>query len=106
MDGKLIVAYASGEITQRTLTKWPSLKELQEAVGGYIEKLPLPTNRHFEECVDEHGNPQKCVAYCNEEGRLVGLPRNTSLIGKSISYPVVGNIAIVTGDSEFMSQRH
>ena len=37
-----------------------TLKELQKFVGGYIELVP---------CADR-------VAYCNEEGRLNGLPPN------------------------------
>jgi hypothetical protein len=41
-----------------------SIKELQGFVGGYIEKVPGTARR---------GNP---VAYCNEEGRLNGLPPN------------------------------
>lgn len=37
-----------------------ALEELQKFVGGYIEAVP-------------YANP---VAYCNEEGRLNGLPTN------------------------------
>jgi hypothetical protein len=44
----------------------PALQELQDIVDGYIEAVP-----HW----DSHmGAP--CVVYCNEEGKLRGLPLN------------------------------
>lgn len=44
----------------------PSLSDLQKAVGGCIETIPMFTSYR--------GKP--CVAYCNEEGKLNGLPFN------------------------------
>ena len=38
-----------------------SLKEVQEMVGGYVEMIPLSTDR---------------IMLINEEGKLLGLPRN------------------------------
>ena len=38
-----------------------SLKEVQEMVGGYVQMIPLSTNR---------------IMLINEEGKLLGLPRN------------------------------
>lgn len=42
------------------------LKAFQEAVGGYIETVTLATD---------------LVIICNEEGRLQGLPHNTTVFG-------------------------
>ena len=42
------------------------LKAFQEAVGGYIETVTLATD---------------LVIICNEEGRLKGLPHNTTVFG-------------------------
>jgi hypothetical protein len=38
-----------------------SLKEVQEMVGGYVQMIPLSTDR---------------IMLINEEGKLLGLPRN------------------------------
>lgn len=42
------------------------LKAFQKAVGGYIETVTLATD---------------LVIICNEEGRLQGLPHNTTVFG-------------------------
>ena len=42
------------------------LKAFQEAVGGYIETVTIATD---------------LVIICNEEGRLKGLPHNTTVFG-------------------------
>ena len=52
------------------------LSALQEAVGGHIEVLPIAEDI--------------CVI-CNEEGKLLGLPRNIVLCGDAL----VGTILIV-----------
>lgn len=52
------------------------LSALQEAVGGYIEVLPIAEDI--------------CVL-CNEEGKLLGLPHNIVLCGDIL----VGTILIV-----------
>jgi hypothetical protein len=41
------------------------LKQMQDAVGGYIERVPGSEDRGG-------------VAFCNEEGRLIGLPVNNA----------------------------
>lgn len=72
-------------VTEREPTDHPKLKELQEAVGGYIE------------AVDAY-LPEGTVAYANEEGLLVGLPRNPEGT-KAVKwpYPIVGPIVICEG---------
>jgi hypothetical protein len=58
-----------------------SLKQLQEAVGGYIEVLPV------------HGQPNM-IAVVNEEGRLRDLPVNPTA-SRIVGYEVVGDVAII-----------
>jgi Domain of unknown function (DUF3846) len=54
-------------VTCNSKTQYAALKT---AVGGWIETLPYFNK--FE--VD--GKQKSCVAYCNEEGKLTGLPYN------------------------------
>ena len=58
-----------------------TLKDLQEAVGGYIETLAITSG---------------LTIICNEEGRLRGLPYNCTLCGEDF----VGNILIARVDGE------
>ena len=53
-----------------------NLKELQEFVGGFIELVPGTT-----------------TAYCNEEGRLKGLPFN-SQASDLFGMVLVGNVVV------------
>ena len=57
-----------------------TLEELQEAVGGYIQLLPIPD-----------GQSPKRVVVMNEEGRLHGLPRN------DIASQAFGSDALIVG---------
>lgn len=52
-----------------------TLENLQKTVEGLIETVTLTKD---------------CVIICNEEGRLLGLPYNTTICG----YPFVGPIVI------------
>lgn len=63
---KLTIIRADGVIQTRTCR--PELRDLQELVGGLIEQIP-----HFTQY-----EGRKCVAWCNEEGRINGLPRNAA----------------------------
>jgi hypothetical protein len=70
--------------TIESLGPKPKLKQLQEAVGGYIEGLYSPTG---------------FVGYANEEGLLMGLPLNveaTTLFG----HPIVGDIVVLEEGDE------
>lgn len=103
MQGKshLILSNNPAIITN-TITDPPGrlLPLLQKAVGGYIEVIP-----GFVKFRDE-----ECVAFCNEEGKLNGLPYNdvaTMLWHGQFSFPVndilVGNVIVITGDEEFLN---
>ena len=93
-----------GVAESRTLLAVPELEELQEAVRGYIEQIP-----YFE---IYEGQP--CIAFCNEEAKLHGFPYNhpansawriafKAATGKTPEPDyLVGPIAIVTGDEEFL----
>lgn len=61
-----------------------TLAQLQEAVGGYIEAVPGSRNR----------------AYCNEEGRLRGLPVNQQA-SQQFNQLLVGNVIVLEhGDKD------
>lgn len=101
MQGKLYVIKASGEVSEEALTNAPSLETLQSIVGGYIQIIPsFSTYRGAE-----------CVAFCNEEGKLDGLPVNRSAsvawqqaVGRfRIDDFLVGDVAVVCGDEELMA---
>lgn len=57
-----------------------TLKELQQAVDGYIELVPAPFDAY--------------LAIANEDGILIGLPLNT-LFEQAFGYKLVGNVLIV-----------
>jgi len=57
------------------------LKTLQSLVDGNIEVLPVAT---------------KLLIICNEEGKLLGLPYNCTLLGETL----VGTIVLVGVDGE------
>lgn len=67
--------------------KWnPSLEEIQAAVGGYIEFVPTGNVGYM---------------YCNEEGKLLGLPVNkaaTSMI--AFDDIVVGDVVVMEEGEE------
>lgn len=107
MKGKMIIISPRGEIAAQDFNEHISLKTLQHAVGGYIEAVPYFNSY----------NGEKCVAFTNEEGKLVGLSPNraaTTLWYQQLmeKFPnldsnefgdfLVGNLVIVYGDQEFM----
>jgi len=72
----------------------PSLAQLQDAVGGYIEYVPLS-----DEALAITGHTHM---YCNETGKLDGLPINrmaTSMI-RSTNDIIVGNAVLMTDDDD------
>lgn len=105
MKGQMYVIKPTGDerdIEVIDCEKPPGLAALQEAVGGYIEFIPW-----MNQFVTKDG-PKPCVTYCNEEGRIVGLPVNRIANEMSIDpstqvYPLLGTIVILTGDDEFMA---
>lgn len=95
------------EGTSKTeLNASPGLDVLQKAVGGNIEIVPY---------LDEFVTPNsrlKCVAFCNEEGKLNSLPSNfianviwaACLDTKKLNMfdNLCGDVVILWGDDEFM----
>lgn len=97
MNGTLTIIHAKGMREVTTHTKPLPLDTLQNAVGGFIEVVP-----HFDSF-----EGKRCVAFCNEEGKLRNLPLNAEATGlwnwtKRHGDFLVGSIAIITGDAEFM----
>ena len=65
----------------------PTLDELQQAVGGNIEYVPTAMGGYL---------------YCNEEGKLMGLPANYPAT-QMIDFPdiIVGDVVVMEeGDEE------
>ena len=100
MHGTLVTIKVDGTITQEDVTGKVPLEKLQKAVGGYIERVPRLTQ------YEGH----RCVAFCNEDGKLDGLTLNETAhelwedsVGRVIQKNyLVGDIAIVYGDDAFM----
>lgn len=69
------------------------LEALREAVGGHIKLCPL------------NGYPEKgIIAYCNEDGKFLGLPPNRAIYqnGKVVDI-IAGNIIVlgISRDNEY-----
>lgn len=99
MQGTLIVIKTDGTTSEKKLDRTPTLAELSQEVGGYIEVVP---------CFDTW-NGLPCVVFCNEEGKLQRLPVNhfaqmewEKSLGSLVNDQLVGNVVICHGDDEFM----
>jgi hypothetical protein len=102
MMKQLIIIHPSGAVDITMLKAHPTTEQLQKAVGGYIEVVP--------QFITYDGNP--CLVFCNEEGKLHGLPFNpfaTKAWSKAIGQDVirlgdllVGDIAIVMGPQSWL----
>lgn len=57
------------------------LRALQKLVGGYIETLTVATD---------------CCVICNEEGRILGMPKNCNFCGVDFAGPIL--LVGVNGD--------
>ncbi len=80
MKNTILIVYPErGKLVERELEE-VSLKELQRAVGGYIEHAPIAG-------LTEEG----IVMLVNEEGLLAGLPVNENLL----PFFYVGNVVFV-----------
>lgn len=99
---RTVLISTNGTILETPIKEPPSLDVLQKAVGGHIECVPYFT-RYGEE---------RCIAFCNEEGKLEGLPPNPvaqNLWEKAVGDGLlgdflVGNILLVVGDEKFLEQ--
>lgn len=102
MRGTIIILNYDGGRIRIELNHANILQELRWAVGGPFEVIP-----GF-----DYYNGIECVAFCNEEGKLKGLPLNYNgtkawraalkIKEQSTTDNLAGNIAIVYGDKEFM----
>jgi len=99
MKGTVLTIFADGLEVAKEYDRAPTLTELQDAVGGgYIEAVPK-----FEEF-----RGVVCVVFCDEEGKLKGLPVNmkaTTHWNQNVRTDdfLVGPIAICYGDDEFFA---
>jgi hypothetical protein len=89
----------------------PDLETLHSIVGGWIELVP-----GFD-WVREDGELVRCVAFCNEEGKIHNLRYNQQATlmwhdSLRLTHPfggsyfddyLAGDVAIVTGDDEFLA---
>ena len=86
-----VLIRSSGEITEfQPSGKTFSLKELQKAVGGYIEVVTLPPKSSGERRI-------KRIMVMNEEGLLHRLPPNvvaSAVFGADLAVPIVGDVVI------------
>lgn len=95
---RLITIKTDGSETVKELQSVPRLEELQKAVGGWIETVP-----YFNEY-----EAKPCVAFCNEHGKLEGLPYNykATVLWRHLFETddvLMGDVAIVQGEPEFMA---
>lgn len=100
----------------REFDRPPKLEELQAVVGGYLELVPRFKTFAYSSVVMD------CVALCNEDGKRKQLPVNRAatlawasalhrdgfeLIDDKTHIPkewLVGNVIVIFGDREFMSE--
>jgi hypothetical protein len=66
MENKMLIIKTNGDIGYVRFEKKPSLKQMQDIVGGYIEITTIPF-------LEEQGD---YIAIVNEEGMLNRLPVN------------------------------
>lgn len=105
MKGAVLAINADGTTDLTRLDDPVVLPHLRRIVGGHIEGVPM-----FDS-VPVGGRVRRCVAFCNEEGKLKGLPVNIAAtrlwwhaVGRDPGDMLVGNVAVVWGDEEFMGE--
>jgi hypothetical protein len=113
MKGTMMTISPTGSIHTTHLDAEPELQQLREGVGGDIELVPMFDN------IERDGEVHECIAYCNEMGKLDGLPFNmyaTALWDRALMrrHPaaadkrrrgadyLVGSIVVLYGDKAFM----
>ena len=92
------------------LTRAVTLDELQEAVGGFAERIP-----NFDS-IFQDGRVQLCIAFCDEDGKQKNRSENqwantlwmqaiVRRFGQGKAEPgdvLVGSVVLLTGDTEFL----
>jgi hypothetical protein len=105
MYGKALIYRAGSERPEvQELVAPPELEWLQGIVGGYIEGIP-----HWDR-IEWCGASRPCIAFCNENGKLDGLPLNRTatrewyaIVG-IVPDVLVGDVVVLFGDREFMRE--
>ncbi|QIV65846.1 DUF3846 domain-containing protein [Mesorhizobium phage Cp1R7A-A1] len=104
----MVTVKASGEIVEAEVAI-NNLRAFQTAVGGDIQVIP------YCELFEHKDIIRKCIALCDEEGKLKGKPVNRTAtamwhrglaerLGAFRMDVLVGDIAFVFGDPEIMAQ--
>lgn len=84
--GWIITVKATGEATRTPFDPKTSLEQLKTAVAGYIELVTM------------NGTMGRYDGFCNDEGKLIGLPANeviSTIYGRDIIY---GDVVICKHD--------
>jgi hypothetical protein len=108
MNGTMLVIQTNGEIIETQHDRVPDTTVIHEALGGYLELVPYFTT------IDLHGRVYRCVAFCNEHGKMNNLPDNerANIIWQVAQIRLnlytddhlVGPIVVLFGDREFMAE--
>lgn len=101
MRGTLLILKADGTESERRLEAPPPLEELQTAVGGYIEMVPM---RLFNRWKGE-----RAVMFCDEDGKRKQYPVNLRATALApglarLNDVLVGDVVIIAGDPELMAE--
>lgn len=108
MHGALIVLSVNGSQLATPYRRPATLREMRAALGGgYLERIPYFTRFEF------GGEFHDCVAFCDEHGKIRGLPLNERataawLLAQAGNLPdpindvLVGPVLVIIGDEEFM----
>ena len=103
MKGYVATIPVSGPITVVECNGPVPLDILQRGVGGYIEVVPFFDKFSYE------GTTYPAVAFCDEEGKLMGKPINTQAthnwwdLVPVMNDVLVGNVVVVFGDKAFLA---
>lgn len=105
MRGTILAVNTDGTMSTRVVSDPGVLIHLRAIVGGHIEIVPGWDHILLD------GVRRSCVAFCNEEGKLLDLPINHratdmwyGCLGGPVADYLCGNIAVVWGDAEFMRE--
>ena len=95
--GQVIVVKVDGTVIERTQDTPPTLAEMQEMVGGYVEILPWPSANVLYK-------GERAQYYGDEEGIVKRLPTNAkasrlTYVQEWLGYPLCGDLVILTGSA-------
>lgn len=100
MRGTLLCIQTNGAVSSTLLIAPPHISTLRRIVQGHIEVIP------YFDCYEG----TRCIAFCNEEGKLHELPLNPyaqihwlrALGVSNANDHLAGNVAVVIGDDELL----